>query len=371
MPSPLQGLQVVDLSRTGPGQWATTTLADLGAQVTAIEQPGFVERRTRGGSAQAGFGISIGRNKRSILVNLADPRGHEVFMKLVGGADIVMESFRPGTATKLGVDYAAVSTVNPQVIYCSLSGFGQTGPYARMPAHDIQFEAVSGMLKLDESGRPKMPENVWADRQATSNAVAALLAAVVARERFGVGQYLDLAFLDPAVTLPSGHIDEMLQGAYPCYRVYECADGRFVALGIREPWFWERLCRYVGKLEWTEHQRPEGTLRAEMQAFFDLTFRSHTRDEWVQIFLEQDIEGAPVNIGVDVYYDPQIKERGMLLVTPGSEHPQLASPLKLSKTPWKFRTSTAQLGEHTGSVLKELGYDSSVIESLRQDGVIG
>lgn len=371
MPSPLDGLKVIDLSRTGPGQWATTTLADLGADVIGIGEPGFVERRTRGGSANSEFGMSIGRNKRSLLVNLTKPEGRELFMRLVDHADVVVESFRPGTAAKLGVAYDDVRERNPEIIYCSLSGFGQTGPYARMPAHDIQFEAVGGMLALDSEGRPQVPSFVWADRLASNNAVATILAALVARERFGVGQYLDVSFLDPAVTLPMGGWDPMLNGAYPCYRVYECADGKYVALGIREPWFWERLCRFVGKEEWAAQQRPEGDLRQEMHRFFEDCFRSRPRDEWVQIFLEQDIEGAPVNIGADVLNDPQIRERGMVIRGDGSERPQLASPLRMSATPWSLRTSATLLGEHTEELMLELGYEPSTIDALRQEGIVG
>lgn len=373
MPAALDGMKVVDLSRTGPGQWVTTTLADLGADVVAVEQPGFLARRTTGSAAAAGFGISIGRNKRSILLNLADERGREIFFRLAEHADVVMESFRPGTAARLGVSYEDVQRINPIVVYCSLSGFGQTGPYARLPAHDIQFAAIGGMLPLDDRGRPAVPRYVWADRQASTNAVTAILAALVARERMGIGQYLDVSFLDPAVTLPGSHLDDMLLGAYPCYRIYECADSRFVALGIREPWFWERFCRFLGKDEWIEHQRPEGALREEMQAFFDAAFRSRPRDEWVQIFLEHDIEGAPVNQGDDILADPQIAEREMVVDVEdaaGGPARQLGSSLKLSRTPWRLDRPFTRLGADTDAVLGELGIDEAWRTTLRADGVI-
>lgn len=373
MPAALQGIKILDLSRTGPGQQATTMLADLGADVTAVEQPGFIQRRAAGGSVGAAYGRNVGRNKRSILVNLADPRGREVFLRLARAADVVMESFRPGTVTRLGVDYEAVRAVNPRVVYCSLSGFGQSGPYARMPAHDIQYQAVGGLLPLDAEGRPRVPDNIWADRQAIMTAVIGILTALVARERLGIGQYLDAAYLDGAVTPPGRHWDEMLAGAYPCYNVYECADGRYIALGIREPWFWERLCKLVGKEEWIAHQRPQGALHAEMTAFFQATFRTRPQAEWTRLFLEHDIEGAPVNIGEDVLRDPHLAARQSLVAVDGGEGGtswQTASLVRLSETPWQMRRPFTWLGGDTDAVLAELGYDEATRAALREAGVI-
>jgi crotonobetainyl-CoA:carnitine CoA-transferase CaiB-like acyl-CoA transferase len=373
MPAALEGIKVIDLSRTGPGQQATTMLADLGADVTAIEQPGFIQRRAAGGSVGGSYGRNVGRNKRSILLNLADPRGREVFMRLARGADVVMESFRPGTVAKLGVDYEAVRAVNPRVIYCSLSGFGQTGPYARMAAHDIEYQAVGGLLSLDETGRPRVPDNIWADRQAIMTAAISILTALVARERLGIGQYIDASYLDGAVTPPVRHWDEMLAGAYPCYNVYECADGRYIALGIREPWFWERLCRLVGKDEWIAHQRPQGALHAEMTAFFRDTFRTRTCDEWTRLFLKHDIEGAPVNIGDEVLRDPHLIERQSFVEVDNGEGGvswQVASLVRLSETPWRMRRSVTPLGGDTDAVLAELGYNEAARDALREAGVI-
>lgn len=373
MPGALDGIKVIDLSRTGPGQQATSLLADLGADVTAIEQPGFIQRRAAGGSVGASYGRNIGRNKRSILLNLADPRGREIFLRLAGDADVVMESFRPGTVAKLGVDYEAVRTVNPRVVYCSLSGFGQSGPYARMPAHDIQYQAVGGLLARDAAGRPRVPDNIWADRQAIMTAALSILTALLARERLGIGQYIDASYLDGAVTAPARHWDEMLAGAYPCYNVYQCADGRYVALGIREPWFWERLCRLLGKEEWIAHQRPAGTLHAEMTAFFQDAFRSRPQEEWTRLFLEHDIEGAPVNLDEDVLHDPHLAARESFVAVDNGEGGtswQPASLVRLSETPWQMRRPATWLGGDTDAVLARLGYDEAARAALREDGVI-
>ncbi|MFN8558141.1 MAG: CoA transferase [Dehalococcoidia bacterium] len=160
------------------------------------------------------------------------------------------------------------------------------------PPTTFQFEAVGGLLAHDAEGRPQVPSNIWADRLATTTAAMTILTALVAQERLGIGQYLDVSYLDAAITLPNRHWDEMLAGYYPCYNVYECADGAWVALGIREPWFWQRMCKLIGREEWSATQRPQGELRDEMFAHFRATFRTKTRAEWTQLFGARYRRGA-------------------------------------------------------------------------------
>lgn len=374
---PLAGFTVVDVCRAGPGQWATGILADYGADVVSIVEPGHAQRRAAGGATLPGVGQVNQRNKRSMQLNLRAAEGRAVFLRLVAGVDAVLESNRPGVAARLGIDYEAVRQVNPAIVYCSLSGWGQSGPYAHIPAHDLSYQAVSGMLPQDARGRPVVPTYNHADLYAARYAVEGLLMALLERTRSGQGQYIDLAFCDAAVMIPPGrHEDEMLCGRYPCYNVYETADGGYVTLSIREPWFWERVCRLVERPEWAGDLRPEGALRAEQFAHLRATFRSRSLAEWRAILTERDIEFGAVNrTTAELAADPHIRAREMVIEVTnpltGAIQAEPGFALKFSRTPAALRHGPTLMGADTVSILRELGYGGEQIAALRESGAIG
>lgn len=386
----LEGITILDLTQNSPGQSACSALADLGASVIAVGRPGYGKAR---GFARA---WSVGRNKRSILVDVKDPRGKEIFHRLARGADVVVEGFRPGVTDKLGIGYEDLRRLRPDIIYCSLSGFGQDGPYRDVPGHDPQYQAISGALPLDEQGRPFLPTTNWADRQACMNVQVAVLVALLVRERQGGGQYIDVAISDSMTTVPQeesvGHPlveriltggppgseappSKFLQGKFPCFKVYECGDGKYLSLGIIEPWFWERLCKHFGKSEWISHQEDEGPLRDEMFAFFRQAFKSKPRDEWYRILSspEVDTQVSPVNIGYEVIGDPHVRAREAVIEveTPGGRKMwQVGFPFKMSVTRGQVWRSVTVAGQDTVAILEGLGYAEQEIRALERDRVI-
>jgi len=386
--SALKGITILDLSRTSPGQDACCMLGDMGADVIFVGEPGYARRM---GYRRA---WSVGRSNRCILLNLREERGREIFYQLVKRADVVVEGFRPGVARRLGVDYETLQKHNPRIIYCSLSGWGQEGPYRDVAAHDLNYQGIAGMLPLDKEGRPMMPTTNWCDRQATMNLMVAILTALLARERLGVSQYVDTSYVDAAVTLPAeeGHKDpraesvrpggppgslnppwSFLRGEHPCYNIYQCRDGKYLTLGIIEPWFWERLCRYFGKEEWIPHQRATGALAEEMFAFFRKKFMEKDRDEWVRILIEEvDTQASAVNLGYEVTQDPHLRAREAVVEVdiPGGKMWQIGIPYKFSKTPGSIRRPVTLAGEDTIPILKELGYSQAQIDELLQAGIV-
>ena len=280
MAGPLEGFRVIDLCRTRPGQMASGVLADYGADVVTVVEPGFAQKRG-GPDAVARYGVNL-RNKRSLNLNLRAPEGVDVFLKLADRTDAIIESNRPGVVQRLGIDYDTVSARNPGIVYCSLSGFGQESPYAGIAAHDLSYQGISGMLPQDEDGKPFVPPYNQADLNASWFGAMSVLMALLRREKDGAGQYIDVAFTDVSVTIPPGGVEERsLRGTDPAYNVYETRDGRYLTLSIREPWFWERFCKLLGKEEWMPHPRPDEPLRSEMAAFIADAVRGKTLDEWL------------------------------------------------------------------------------------------
>src|SRR3990170_2866072 len=272
---PLEGIRVLDLTRLAPGPFCTMLLGDLGADVIVVEEaPGAGRRFDVGLGERAQAFNALGRNKRSIGLNLKDEAARQVFYRLAEKADVVLEGFRPGVVQRLGVDYETVSARNPRIVYCSLSGYGQTGPYASLVGHDINYISVGGALGgIGWPGQPPaIPANIIADFAGGGlYAAFAILAAIIAREKTGRGQYVDMAMSDGVTSLAtfitslyfsSGHVPgrgvELLNGASPCYNVYETADGKWLSIGCLEPWFWQELCQALRSEEHTsELQSPD------------------------------------------------------------------------------------------------------------------
>jgi crotonobetainyl-CoA:carnitine CoA-transferase CaiB-like acyl-CoA transferase len=374
-PMPLEGIRILDLGTMTPGKYCTLLLADLGAEVIRVE------RHTAVASPITEEDVILNRNKRSIALNLRSDEGRQVFYRLAKNVDVVLESNRPGTVKRLGVDYETLKVINPGLIYCSLSGVGQEGPYSQLPGFDIIFMALGGLLGLlgGKNRPPIVPGAYISDAGSGLIAVIGILTALLARHTTGKGQYVDIAMLDGVLSLlstvsgfqrPSGEPAqaESLGRVMPGYNVYETGDEKYLTLGIFRYQSWQSLCQVLGREDFIEHQWATGSKQEEILSFFEKIFRTKTRDEWCRQLRELDIEVAPVNDLEEVYCDPQVIHRRMVVEV---EHPatgkikQLGIPIKFSDTPGQIRNVAPSIGEDTKVMLKELGYSEDDIEALR------
>jgi crotonobetainyl-CoA:carnitine CoA-transferase CaiB-like acyl-CoA transferase len=358
-------------------------LGDFGAEVIKVELPGSGDYAR----FAPNFFNQVNRNKKSMVLNLKDERGQKVFYRLAEKADVVVEGFRPGATARMGVDYQTLSEINPRIIYCSISGFGQEGPYRNRPGHDINYMSIGGALSLlkDRSGRPIEPGTELDDLTSGMTAVIAILLALLAREKTGRGQYLDIAMLDSAVVLTYSSaaifFDRSklpglpLAQVNPAYRVYDTADGKHLSLGIvHEDWFWDELCDALGMDEWkglNVFQRVER--HHELAARLEEIFKQKTAAEWDEILSRYDVCYALVNDIPQAFSDPQVLHRKMKITvpTPESDLQMVGTPYKLSETPAAFKLPPPRLGEHTNAVLKDAGYSDAEIEELRNSGLLG
>jgi crotonobetainyl-CoA:carnitine CoA-transferase CaiB-like acyl-CoA transferase len=367
----------------GPGPHCSQILADLGAAVTKIEQPDPKEGPRAGRIIKLPPDASIRRNSRSIGLNLKTEGGREAFFKLVAASDVVIEGFRPGVVKRLAVDYESAKARNSRIVYASLSGYGQDGPYSGFVGHDINYQAVTGILAMTgrSDGPPVIPGNTIADNAGGGlNAVIGILAALLARERTGAGQYIDSAMIDGLTTMMFLPIDEylttdhtprrgetLLTGMYPWYNIYETKDGKYLSVGAIEPWFYENLCRALGREDLAPHQYADGTKRAEIFAAFRNVFLTKPRDEWVELLMPAETCVAPVLEIDEVANDTHLRHRG--LITEAGGRKQVGAMVKLSETPAVVRPPRGS-GDDTPAVLRELGYDEGSISALRAAGAI-
>ncbi len=381
----LEGIRILDMARLGPGPHCSQILADLGADVIRVEEPGQGEGRRAGRIIRFRGDAAIRRNSRSIALNLKTEEGRRVFYKLAATADVVMEGFRPGVVKRLGVDYDTVKAMKPEIIYASLSGYGQDGPYSNYVGHDINYQGLAGMLAMTgrSDGPPVIPGNTIADNAGGGmNAAIGILAALVVRERAGIGQYIDMAMVDGLVTMMFLTIDDYLTtgtvphrgetittGRYPWYNVYETKEGNFISVGAIEPWFYENLCRLLRREDLIPHQYADGEKQEEIFAVFREIFRTKTRDEWVAELMPAETCVGPVYAIDEVVQDPHLRHRQMIVEVedPGRvRRPQVGVMVKLSDTPGRIRRPGPELGQDTQEVLGELGYDRQAIETLRR-----
>jgi crotonobetainyl-CoA:carnitine CoA-transferase CaiB-like acyl-CoA transferase len=373
--APLGQLKMLDLSRQLPGPFCSTLLADLGMDVLVVAAP------------DDPFGVGIpflARNKRSMTLNLKSDAGRDVFRRLAAGADVVLEGFRPGVTARLGIDYPALSALNPRLVYCAITGFGQDGPYRDRVGHDVNYLAYAGVLGyIGEAGRaPVIPGVQIADIGGGAlMAAVGILTALIARERTGRGQLVDVAMLDGAIAWNVYHVllwllagrepargRAQMTGQHPCYAVYETRDGRHLTIGAYEPHFWARLCRRFGRDDFIAAQWDEGVKRDEMFAFFRAAFRERTLAEWTRELADEEICFGPVNRLAEVFTDPHVRHRGMAVGEGASLMP--GPPIRLSETPASIRTAPARFGEHTDAVLAELGVSPSEVSRLRAAGIV-
>ncbi|HEV8575047.1 MAG TPA: CaiB/BaiF CoA-transferase family protein [Dehalococcoidia bacterium] len=387
---PLDGIRILDLTRQAPGPYCTMLLGDLGADVIIVEEaPGAGRRMEMGMSERTQAFWALNRNKRSIGLNLKDPRAQEAFLKLAEYADVVIEGFRPGVVRRLGVDYDAVSARNPRLIYCSLSGYGQSGPYAGLVGHDINYISIGGALGMigTAGSPPAIPMNIIADFAGGGlYAAFSILAAVIARENTGRGQYVDIAMSDGVTSLlafpasqyfAAGMVPkpgvEMLNGGAPYYAVYEAKDGKWLSIGCIEPWFWSELCKALDCEDYIPHQMNRDK-HPEIFEALRTKFNEKTRDEWFEELRHHDICVGPVYSLDEVFDDPHVQARGMVTEVQHAEFgpvKQVGVGPKLSDTPGSVRTTAPRRGEHTSALLREAGYSDAEIEEMKAGGIAG
>jgi crotonobetainyl-CoA:carnitine CoA-transferase CaiB-like acyl-CoA transferase len=399
----LEGVKILDLSGLVPGALCTMILGDLGAEVIKVEPPtpsplagGGPSPKGEEKRKEAAY-FALNRNKKSVALNLRSEAGRQIFYRLAQQADVVVEGYRPGVVKRLGVDYDTIRKLNPRIVYCSLSGYGQDGPYHTFPGHDINYISIAGVLGLigSREGSPVIPLNLVADFSgAPLFGAIGILAALMARNKTGKGQYVDITYIDGVMSMITFFIssyflnsvvpkrgETLLQGAYPYYGVYETKDGKHVTIGCVEPHFWENLCRLVGREDYIpyhfalEHfyHKPEDEKWEEIAFYLKELFLTKTRDEWFEVLIQNDIPAGKVYTLDEVFTDPQVLHRQMVIEV---EHPSLGKVRqvgiapKLSETPGKVRSLSPLLGENTNEVLQELGYSQEEIEALRGEGAI-
>lgn len=385
---PLEGILILDLARLGPGPHCAQILGDLGADIIRVEEPGPGRGRRAGRMLRLPGDAAIRRNSRSIALNLKSDEGREVFYKLAASADAVMEGFRPGIAKRLGIDYETIKATKSDIVYASLSGYGQDGPYSSFVGHDINYQGLAGILDMtgDKDGPPGIPGNAIADNAGGISAALGIVVALLTRERTGVGQYVDVSMVDTLATMMFLTIDQyissgvaprrgdtMLTGQYPWYNVYETKDGKYLSVGAVEPWFYENLCRLLGREDFVPDQYAEGERREEIFKAFRDIFRRKTRDHWVAELMPAETCVAPVYSVDEVATDPHLASRQMIVEAEergGGARQQVGIMLKLSETPGRIRRPGPKLGQDTAEVLRELGYDEDAMEALERAGAV-
>jgi crotonobetainyl-CoA:carnitine CoA-transferase CaiB-like acyl-CoA transferase len=386
---PLHGVRVLDLSRLLPGGFCTMVLGDLGADVIKVEEPGKGDyARWMGpfkGELSASF-VGINRNKRSITLNLKHADGPEVLKRLAAGADVLVESFRPGVMDRLGVGFDALAGANPRIVYCAISGYGQDGPYRTRAGHDINYLGFAGVLDIIglPGGPPVLPGVQIADVGGGAlMAAVGILTALVERQTTGRGRFVDVSMMDGAMSWLSVHAQAyFFDGALPergkmrlaygmaCYRPYRCADDRYVTVGALEPQFWSALCEALGVPEFIPRQLAPPQDQREMSARLEEIFAGKTRDAWVRDLADLDACVGPVNDFGEAFSDPQALAREMVVEmdTPEGRIRTVGNPIRVGdRTDYR---GPPGFGEHTEAVLAEAGFDPREIAGLRDDGVV-
>jgi len=383
---PLADVRILDLSRLLPGPYATLLLADLGAQVDKLEDPqgdGTRQMGARVGGESALY-LALNRNKRSLVLDLKRPEGVAALKRLVRGYDVLVESFRPGVMAKLGLSYETLKEENPRLIYCAITGYGQTGPDRLKAGHDLNYIARSGALGYggDPSGLPAMPGVQMADIGGAMFAVTGILAALHEQRRTGVGRLVDVAMNEASLSFLHLHLGgrlmaggegaplargrEVLNGGLPCYRVYGTKDGRALAVGALEPKFFAGLLGKLGRMDLMEEAYALGEGADRVRAVLEGIFRERPLAEWAAFFAGTDFCVEPVLEGDEVLADAQLQARGMFVRTQDEKR---AVALTHLRTPLSFGPprceSPASLGEHTRQVLEEAGFSADEVNGLR------
>jgi len=380
----LEGIKIIDLTRYAPGPYCTMILADLGAEVIKIEE-GIVGQGVPEFPPPGSPYDPLNRNKRSMVLNLKMDAGRDIFYRLARNADVVVEGFRPGVVRRLGIDYEALKKLNGRLVYCSISGYGQSGPYRDLPGHDINYIAQAGAMGLMLT--PAIPGNLIGDMAGGGmQAAIGILAALMARTQTGKGQLIDIAIADGITSLACLYLAEFLRtnkippkeyrisvGAAPFYNIYETKDGRFITIAAHpEPRFFANLCKVLG----CEHLisfHTDVAKAEEIRASFKNAFLTRTRDEWFDLLMKADTAVGKVYDIHELSSDPQVLHREMVVEV---EDPakgkvrQVGIGIKLSETPGKIRKLAPHPGEDTKAILVELGFSEEEMERLYHDKVV-
>ncbi|MFH2065289.1 MAG: CaiB/BaiF CoA-transferase family protein [Pseudomonadota bacterium] len=376
----LSGITVLDLSRLLPGPYCSMILADHGARVISVEDKKFL--------AEGHFVQSLNRNKEHVSLNLKTEEGKKIFFQIAKKADVILEQFRPGVVERLGVDYETVKKINPKVIYCSITGYGQTGPYKDRVGHDANYLSIAGVLDLigNKNQPPSIPGVQIADIAGGGmNAAIGILLALQSRERTGKGQYVDISMTDGMVGLLPVALffhqltglfpergDNMLSHRYACYNTYETKDGKYLTIGTVETRFWKNICEQMGVPEYIPHQYDDRK-REEIIRFFRTKIAEKTLQEWTQEFGERELCWSPVNSLPEAIQDPHLRARKMFVDVTSDGNKKavtLGIPIKLSETPGSIHREPDQFGQSTENVLQEFGYTKEEIQVFKANNVI-
>ncbi|MSQ33316.1 MAG: CoA transferase [Dehalococcoidia bacterium] len=397
MAGPLEGVRVLDLTWILSGPYCTMLLADLGAEVVKIEKPGVGDLARGNGpllDGESSYFLSINRGKQGVTLDLSRPRGRELFLALCKHADVVIENMVPGAVKRLGVDYAAVRAVNPRIVYASISGFGQTGPYALRPALDVIVQGMGGIMSLtgEPGGPPIRPGASLGDISAGLFAAVGILAALHERERSGEGQHLDIGMLDCQLAIvenafsryfATGQVPGPLGTRHPGFTPFQAFQTRdswiVVAIVGGERNQWPLFCAAIGQLGLIDDPRfQDGYSRtqhyADLEPILNSALRTRGSAEWLQTFMELDIPCGPVNNIAQVAQDRQVLAREMIVEVPHSKLGKsklVGTPIKLSRTPAGPVRGAPTLGEHTAAVLSQwLGLRDLDLRKLAEQGVV-
>lgn len=392
----LEGIRVLDLTRALAGPFCTLMLGDNGADVIKVEIPGTGDDTRKWGppfiGEESAYYLSINRNKRSLTLNLQDAQAQEVFMKLAKDTDVVVENFTPGVMGRFGLDYDAVKAVNPKVVYCSISGFGQDGPYRNRPAYDQIMQGVGGLMSItgEPDGEPQKIGIAVTDIGAGMWSAFAIMAALHHREKSGEGQYIDISMLDAQVAwltyqaaffFANGEAPKRMGAAHPTlvpYQAFMCNDGKYINVAVGSERIWERFCKGMGREDLKDHpdyatNSVRVNNRGAIASMLQEIFLTRPVTEWVEDLQAANVPCGPINDLADVFADPQVLARNMYLEMP---HPTLGSikqtglPIKFSLTPGGLDRHPPLLGEHNQEILQSLGYSDADVQSLKDQSVI-
>ena len=406
-PGALQHVKVLDLSRVLAGPWATQTLGDLGAGVIKVERPGSGDDTRAWGppdvtdsagqpTGESAYYMCTNRNKQSVAVDFTQAEGQELVRGLAQQCDVLVENFKTGGLAQYGLDYASLSLLNPRLVYCSITGFGQSGPYAHRAGYDFLIQGMGGLMSVtgrpdfEDGGGPMKVGVALTDVLTGLYASTAILAALQAREHTGRGQHIDLALLDVGVAclanqgmnyLYSGKVPQRMGNAHPNtvpYQDFPTQDGHMI-LAVGNDGQFARFSLAAGQPGWAQDARFSSNAarvahRNELVALIQSVTVGRTTYDWITLLEQHGVPCGPINTVREVFDDPQVKARGMQLTMP---HPQagevslVASPIRLSNTPVTYRHAPPQLGQHTDAVLRDrLGLKPLVIAALRERGVL-